>query len=451
MSANQRRLSRRSFLQATATALGATAVSRPCRAAAQSRPNFLFILCDQMNLDAMSYLGNLHVRTPNLDRLARRGVLFTESHSTNPVCSPARSSLFTGRMPLETGVVHNDLPIRAGMPNLGEWLQGQAGYDAVYCGKWHLPQGYGYAGMAGFRALPTGTGQGAADDAWVSRTCEAYLRHRNLKQDAPFLLVASFMQPHDICYWMISPESLVPEDLAFPALADQLPALPPNHKAFPEGPPQIGAGYAGFTTELRWRYYLYCYYRMVEMLDHDVGRLLDALEQTGLAENTVIVFTADHGEGAARHSNVQKWHPYDESMKVPMIWSCPSRMARGTIDRAHLVSGLDLMSTLCDYAGIEAPPGAMGLSLRPLLEGRPMPWRDYLVCDWKAEGKIVRTPQYKLVTYGGEPQVQLFDLQQDPWEMTNLASEARFAATIKTHQRRLQEWESRLERAPAQA
>ncbi|MBM3497070.1 MAG: DUF4976 domain-containing protein [Armatimonadetes bacterium] len=445
-------LDRRSFLRASASAAGATAAlasgARLARAA-EPRPNFLLVLCDQMNLDAMSHLGNPHVRTPNLDRLAQRGVTFMESHSTSPVCSPARSSLVTGRMPVETGVVHNDLPIRPGMPNLGEWLRDRAGYETVYCGKWHLPQGYAYAGMPGFRALPTGSGQGALDDAWVSRTCEAYLRNRGRKRDEPFLLVASFMQPHDICYWMIGPETLVPGEMPFPALVDELPALPPNHKSFPDGPPQVGTGYPNFDTDLRWRYYLYCYYRMVEMLDSDVGRLLDALEQTDLADDTVVVFTADHGEGAGRHSNVQKWHPYDESMKVPMLCTCPSRVRPGLIDRTHLVSGLDVTSTFCDYAGIEPPPNARGLSLRPLLEGRTPEWRDHLVCDWKAEGKIVRTPQYKLVTYANEPQVQLFDMQQDPWEMTNLAGDARLAGTIEDHRRLLRDWTSRLDPAPA--
>jgi len=129
---------------------------------------------------------------------------------------------------------------------------------------------------------------------------------------------------------------------------------------------------------------------------------------------------------------------------------CPSRIEAGVIDRTHLVSGLDVMSTFCDYAGIDPPPNVRGLSLRPLLEGKPTEWRDHLVCDWKTEGKIVRTPQYKLVSYANEPKLQLFDMQQDPWEMTNLAGEARFASTIQEHQRLLQEWNARMEPAPKQ-
>jgi len=353
----------------------------------------------------------------------------------------------TGRMPIETGVVRNELPIRSGIPNLGEWLSTQADYETVYCGKWHLPQGFAPPDLAGFRTLPSGGANGAVDDAWVSRSCEAFLRHRAKKAKNPFLLVASFHQPHDICYWMIRPETLVPKETPFPHLAQELPELPPNHKSFPDGPPQVGTGYAGFDTELRWRYYLYCYYRMVEMLDNDVGNLLNVLEQTGLAENTIVVFTADHGEGAGRHSNVQKWHPYDESMKVPMIWACPSRILRGVIDRSHLVSGLDIMSTLCDYAGIEPPPKCRGLSLRPLLEGKVTPWRDHLVCEWKGEGRIVRTKQFKLVVFGQEPKVQLFDMQRDPWETNNLAADPAMAPVIEHHRSLLAAWNARMEPA----
>ncbi len=447
-------LSRREFMKAGALGLGALAAGVSPGLAAPTvqggaRPNFLFILCDQMNLDAMSALGNPHVSTPNLDRLAASGVTFMQSHSTNPVCSPARSSLMTSRMPVETGVVHNDLGIRPGMPNMGRWLGDEGGYETVYCGKWHLPHGYAPPGLDGFHVLPTGSGQGQGDDAWVSRTCEAYLRNRARSSASdPFLMVASFMQPHDICYWMINPRTLVPDELPFAELADQLPALPPNHKSFPAGPKRIGKGYAGFTTDEQWRYYLYCYYRMVEMLDADVGRLLDAMYDTGLAKDTVIVFTADHGEGAGRHSNVQKWHPYDESMKVPMLCSWPGHIREGLVDEEHLVCGLDLVPTLCDYAQIKTPPRALGRSLRPVLEGGSTSWREYVVSEWKGQGRIVRTPQYKYVCYEGDPAVQLFDMAKDPWEMVNLAEQPGHGDIIKDHQKLLADWNTQMDLAP---
>ena len=445
-------VSRREFLKTGAVVAAALAAGpmRVVQAAPKGKaPNFLYIVCDQMNLDAMSALGCRWVQTPNLDRLASRGVLFTQSHSTNPVCSPARSALFTGRMPVETGVVHNELAIREGIPNLGEWLSSQAGYDTAYCGKWHLPMGFATPAIKGFRALPSGRSNGQIDDAWVSRSCEAFLRNRAKEGGSPFLLVASFHQPHDICYWMLSPETLVPKELPLDSIRGQLPELPPNHRSRPPGPAKVGNGFPGFDTDLRWRYYLYCYYRMVEMLDQDVGRLLDALEDTGLAEETVVVFTADHGEGAGRHGNVQKWHPYDESMKVPMIWSCPGSMEQGLVDSAHLVSGVDVMSTVCDFAGVAPPPDARGFSLRPLLEGRAdTPWREFIVAEWQYEGRIVRTPRHKLVTWGNDPAVQLFDVEKDPWETANIADQPGSDAIIAEHRKMLDGWNASMDVAP---
>lgn len=445
-------MTRRDFLRTGAAVAGGLALGmapgRPAVAQPADRPNFLFVICDQMNLDAMSCLGNPYVRTPHLDRLAARGTLFMESHSTNPVCSPARSSLMTGRYTQETGVVTNTLPIRDGIPHIGEWLSGQ-GYETVYCGKWHLPHGFAPANLPGFKTFPAGPGEGMGDDCFVSRSCEAFLRNRAGEDGRPFLMVASFHQPHDICYWMISPDTLVPDRMPFPQLAADLPALPPNHTSRPRGmPEQAGWGFAGFDTDERWRYYLYCYYRMVEMLDHDVGLLLQALEETGHAQDTVIVFTSDHGEGAGRHGNVQKWHPYDESMKVPMIWSWPGVIREGAVDDERLVSGVDVVSTLCDFAGVEAPPLARGLSLRPLLEGRPAPWRDHLVSEWKGGGRIVRTPRYKYVMHADSQAVALFDMQDDPWEMENLAGEPGHADRLVHHREMLTQWEARLDVAP---
>jgi len=445
-------ISRRGFLQAGSATLAGLALARAAAVEpgpGVRRPNLLLIMVDQMNLDAMSGLGNPHVRTPHLDRLAARGTLFLESHSTNPVCSPARSSLLTGRMPTETGVTQNDIAIRAGMPTFGEWLRDRAGYETVYCGKWHLPGSIFMRGFAGFRPLPGGGGQGAVDDGWVTRSCETYLRRRAGESDGrPFALVASYLQPHDICYWMIHPETLVSTTVPFPRLSGELPALPPNHRSRPEGPERARTPYTRFGTDEQWRYYLYCYYRMVEMLDHDVGRLLEALADTGLEENTLVLFTSDHGEGAGRHGNVQKWHPYDESMKVPLICALPGRVRAGIRDTGHLVSGLDVMSTFCDYAGVAPPPNVRGLSLRPLLEDRPTPWRQALVCEWQRLGRIVRTPQYKLVTYGEEQAVQLFDLRADPWETASVADTPAGAALVAEHRRVLREWEAGLDPCP---
>ncbi len=441
------RTNRRQFLQATAAGAGVFAAGlAPSTEAAElpalagSKPNFLFVICDQLGLDAIAAHGCPDVHTPNMDRLIRRGVSFTGSHSTSPVCSPARSSLFTGRMPVETGVISNNRAIHPSCPNLGQWLT-RAGYESYYGGKWHIPDGYPTK-IAGFEVLPVGAGQGDLVDTVVSRWGESFLKSRTSK--TPFCLVASLMQPHDICYWAIQGPRLVPKELPFEALVGKLPELPPNHKSRPPAPAKLDKmAYKGFSDE-QWRYYLYIYYRQVEMADADLGRILDALDDSGQADNTVVVFTSDHGDGRGRHSHVQKWYPYEESVKVPMIVSCPGRVAEGVVDGEHLVSGLDVICTLSDYAGLDAPPDSQGRSLRPLLEQKSTTWRDFVSSEHHIDGRMLRTNRYKYVRYPGDPVEQLFDMEVDPWEMKNLYDDPALADVVADHRKMLDAWESSL-------
>lgn len=449
-------ISRREFIKLGAAGAGGVLLSGREAEAAEAatpamprRPNFLFILCDQLSLNAIAAHGCKWARTPNLDRLIARGVTFMESHSTNPVCSPARSSLFTGRMPVETGVTTNNLPIAAGIPNMGQWF-GQHGYRPVYCGKWHIPGGSPAPGD-GFTVLPQVGSQGCLKDGVIGRSIEAWLKSDQGSE--PFVLVASPLQPHDICYWAIHRDRLVPEEPALPFanLKELLPELPPNNASRPPAPPPLDkAGIVDFTPE-QWRYYLYNYFRMVEMLDADVGRMLDALEDSGKAGNTIVIFSSDHGEGGGRHGHIQKWYPYEEGVKVPLIVSCPGRVGEGARDATHLVSGVDIISTMCDYAGIPAPPHARGLSLRPLLEGKaPQEWREFVVSEHHNDlGRMVRTADWKYVHYKNEPIEQLFDMKNDPWEMKNLYDDPKYAEVMQAHRKRLEEWEGKMIPAPA--
>jgi arylsulfatase A-like enzyme len=307
-----------------------------------------------------------------------------------------------------------------------------------------LPYGY-QVDVPGFTTLPCGGGQGDLADSIVSRSSETYLKTRSSRQ--PFVLVSSLMQPHDICYWAIQDKELVPPGLPFERLADNLPPLPPNHTARPKAPEYLdNIKYTRYSEE-QWRYYLYIYYRQVEMLDADVGRILDGLEDAGLEEDTVVCFTSDHGDGRGRHMHVQKWYPYEESVKVPFIMSCPERMESGVRDETSLLSGIDILPTFCDFAGLDAPEGTTGASVRPLCEGRPnAPWRDYVVADTHVIGRMVRTDRWKFVTYEDDPVEQLFDMDNDPWETQNLAGEDQYASIIEDHRQMLTEWESRLDK-----
>lgn len=441
----QTQLTRRGFLK-TGVAAGLGGLVSGChphRTAAAFRPteapNFVYIICDQLSLDAISAHGCPYVRTPNIDRLVASGVTFMNSHTTDPVCSPARSSLLTGRMPSETGVVSNGRPIADGISNIGEWL-GAQGYETVYSGKWHLPDPRGLE-IPGFTVLPSAPAKsfGAVGDRVISRSCEAFLRGRS--GDRPFLLLASFVQPHDICLHA----TLVPaSDAAVGYLGDRLPPLPPNYDAQPTAPRQIAAlPFRGF-SDAQWRYHRYIYFRQIEMLDAEVGRLLDALEDSNRKANTVVVFTSDHGEGAGRHRLLGKGNPYEEAVKVPLVVSCPGRMESGLRNDRHLVTGLDIVSTVCDYAGVDAPPGVHGLSLRPLLENRDTPWREFVVAEIRGTGRMLRTADCKYVHFPGDPVKQLFDMRNDPLETTNLYDRPKYAAVLDQHRKLLEEWEAGL-------
>ncbi|MCL4401962.1 MAG: sulfatase-like hydrolase/transferase [Acidobacteria bacterium] len=466
-------ISRRDLLKA-----GTAAAAWPARAAA-GRPNILIVVCDQMCIDAISAHRAQYpdrqwaahwVTTPNLDRLITRGVSFTQSHSENPVCCPARSAIFTGRWSVETGVIQNNIGIDRNVPNMGQWFEQNSDYERVYCGKWHIggqwnyPLVSGNRKIPGFDTMPVGNEvTGGVSDYEVSSSVEAYIR--NHRGPRPFLMVAGLLNPHDICFW----PRLVRNDEIF-QLGDKLPPLPPNHLLNPRVP--FAMGNAGRFTDAGWRYYIHDYARMIEKLDGDVGRMLNAVEERG--GDTLMIFTGDHGEGLGRHGRLQKWFPFDSALKVPFIASWPGHFRQGVVDTSHLVSGVDIMPTVCDYAGIQAPPHARGQSLRPLVEGRGTPWRDSVFAELQLTTHIVRTGRYKYVKFykstrdfekpfltdSGEASIfdparvnrfqvhdycMFYDMEKDPWEMNNLADDPAFAGEIRAHDKLLREqYEARI-------
>jgi arylsulfatase A-like enzyme len=359
-------------------------------------------------------------------------------------------------MPSETGVNHLHPPasIRAGMPNIGEWLGTQAGYDCVYAGKWHVPACHSYH-IPGFRVLASGQDhRGDVSDVTVSHAAEAFLRGRKGRQ--PFLFVASLTQPHDICDWLRlnQQHKKVPP---IPVSRAALPPLPGNFRAMPteaeyvrryrveKCEPNIGGW---DTTE--WRWYLWNYYRMVEMADAELGRILRALEASGQAENTLVIFTSDHGEGMGEHRLDRKNFHYEAAIKVPLVFSWPGRLPRHVVNRRALVSGIDLMPTMCGFAGIDPPPLTTAVNLRPVLEGRTRETRPCLAVEMsvRATGRVLRTPDFKYAAFANDGVEQLFDMKNDPGETRNLAGRAPFRDILESHRQRLAEWERKLDRSP---
>ena len=410
------------------------------------RPNVLLITTDQQAALAVGAAGTTDLSTPAMDALGERGVRFERAYCTFPLCTPSRASLYTGRMPHEVGADYNNKPIAAEFRS-GEMgnLMAAAGYDCAYGGKWHVPEieigeGHGFRKICGF------------DDWALADRCIDFLR---TPRSAPFFLVASFDNPHNICEH--SRRQRLPWGPVPHAPVGECPNLPANFEVPAYEPSLIkherAMKPAAELTEDEWRVYRHTYYRLVEKVDADVARIMAALEEAGQGGDTLVIFTSDHGDGMGAHRWNQKWVLYDESTRIPLIVrppaGCPAR-----VDEEHLVSnGLDLLPTICDYAGVQPPADLRGRSLRPLIDGEAgagvAGWRDHVVAETcfgpdvgaAQQARMVRTARYKYCLYGsGRNREQLFDLERDPGEMVNLAVEARYAGELARHRALLKAW-----------
>ncbi|MHC4556890.1 MAG: sulfatase family protein [Planctomycetota bacterium] len=455
----ERLVNRRDFMKlgGSAVALLASGVaSEKTHAALQSSKsepkNILLIFTDQQHIDTIAAGGCRHVQTPALDRLKNSGVSFTQSYSANPLCSPARSAVFTGRTSSECAVHVNGRSIRSDIPNLGQWFSEHTDYDTFYAGKWHLPRSYTNK-IPGFKVINTGIGGfGYLCDTAMSRACEGFLRNRS--KSKPFLLVASFMQPHDICEWLRLNMNN-PGKLRYPELAGELPELPENFEFDANEPEAIrqrrlgNEPFKGNWDKEQWRYYRWSYYRNIEHVDAEIGRVLQALEDSGHAKDTLVVLTSDHGEGMGHHQMVRKSCFYDETVRVPLLFSWPGYILENKIDATHLASGLDIMPTLCDFVGIKSPANMRGVSLRAILEAGGGLGRDCIVSEVSSNsGRMVRTQNWKYITYKDDAIEQLFGMKDDPGETKNLAAGSRYASILTEHRKLLQQWESHLDVPP---
>ncbi len=418
-----------------------------------NKPNILFIMTDQQTVSALSCAGNPHVKTPNLDRLAARGMRFTQSYVSHPLCVPSRASIFSSRMPHELGIYGNTMDAvleTKGVPTMGELFQA-AGYETAYAGKWHVHSGFpAYEKkkntVPGFTVLPMGgrdPRQGDKKTEEKAPQCDPYVAEAAVKflrqpHDKPFLLTVSLLNPHDICEFSIYEgfRKMLPADPA------QLPPLRANVHDTEKLPSVLTSDMKRTKdwTDLQWLQYLWIYYRLVESSDGLIGRVLDVLDQTGLSSNTIVVFTSDHGEMMGSHQMVTKQKLYEESVAVPLIIAPPD--AAPGVDRQHLISGLDLMPTFLDYAGIAAPASLEGRSLRPVVEGKAAAWREFVVAEtMEPEARMIRTARYKYICFGaGENREQFFDEERDPGELHNLINHAELASEVDRHRTLLKEW-----------
>lgn len=412
------------------------------------RPNFLFICTDHYTAQAFSYVGNPNVKTPNLDGLARDGVFFNNAYCAYPLSTPSRASFITGLMPHENSVNRNRLPLpeRFEANSLGHLLK-DAGYNAAWYGKWHIGKldeaKHGFEGNS-------------CPDAIIAKSVIDFLKKQNIK-GKPFFIAASYSNPHNICE--VGRRQPLPDatiDWESIPLKD-CPNVRPNFARNAFAPEileieqkQNPLNYPGYYySQEDWRRYLYAYYRLVEHVDAQIGEVITALKDLGLYDNTMIIFTSDHGDGLGSHAWNQKTSLHEEVACIPFIVKSPNKKNESRYSKALISNGLDLLPTICDYAGARIPVGLKGKSLRPILDGKADKIHEAVFVETVfAEGDglgthgwSVRTENYKYTIYSmGKYREQLFDMLNDRNEMVNLAVENRMKDELDRCRRLLYQW-----------
>lgn len=403
------------------------------------KPDIILIMTDQQTASAMSCTGNPYVETPNLDRLAERGIRFTNAYCTAPVSGPSRAAMFTGHYPDEIGMIRNaaTLPDSLAERTLGTFVIA-AGYDCAYGGKWHVgPQGSVPDGVYGFHRLYP------HDDNGLAEACIDYL---NASHDKPFFLVASFDTPHNIC------EFAREQDLPWGAIQlserkKDWPRLPRNFRRKPWEPDVItyeqGANYGAYPvvrwTRKDWRRYRAAYFTLVEKVDAEIGKLLDAID----FDNTVVIFTSDHGDGVGAHRWNQKSALYEEVVNIPLIVCLPGGAHSGEVREQLVSNGIDIFESICDWTGADAE--GQGHSFRAVAEN-DAEGQEFIVTETTFDkgvtrGWMLRTADYKYVLYDkGKNREQLFNMHSDRLEKHNLTGKKRYRSTLQEHRELLDRW-----------
>jgi len=443
-------LTRRQFVKIAATAMPIAAAGRQLFAAQKSanrKPNIVYVLTDQWRAQATGYAGDPNVKTPNLDALASKSVNFENAVSVCPVCTPYRASLLTGRYPLSTGMFLNDLYLPSEELCMAEVFT-EAGYDTGYIGKWHL-DGHGRSaftprdrrqGFDYWKAIECDHNYNkshyyAGDDStslmWkgydaYAQTADAqeYIR-RHANSEKPFLLVIAYGGPH-------FPHDTAPEELKSHYPPDSIklrPNVPEKMKSLAQKEAQ--------------GYYAHC-----TALDRCVGNLQKTLEETDNADNTIFVFTSDHGEmlGSQGQAPCQKQRPWDESIRVPFLLRYPVVSGPNGWTVKTPINTPDILPTLLSLAGIKIPDSVEGEDLSRLVVNKKtdedraaLVMNVYPFSDYRT-GKAFRGIRTSRYTYVRDPEGPwlLYDNQADPYQMKNLVGIAEHAELQKELDARLQ-------------
>ncbi|MCY3781671.1 MAG: sulfatase-like hydrolase/transferase [Chloroflexi bacterium] len=412
----------------------------------QSPPNILFVLADQLGARWLPLYGHSVVSTPQLKRFADQSTVFERAITSAPVCTPYRGCLLSGLYPSQTGVRENGGTYPADVPSIADHLK-ENGYRTHYIGKWHLsgapqenrwvpPQSRaGFQNFIGWESHHVDHFAGLIwkDDPDSAMNMPGHetdaltdIAIQQLEQcaseDVPFFLMLSYQAPHPPC----SPPQVYAEhydnhELVTEANADHSAWF--RHEAW-------GADY----DVARFRQ---LYFGEISHLDAAFGRLLSALERLGLMEDTLVVFTSDHGEMAGAHGLFGKGVMCEESLHVPLIVRGPGQSTGW--QNSFPVATIDLMPTLLDYAGCQVPPSPASVSLRPYIEGQS-PGSDRIVIS-EYHNFCATSERWKLVTKGRRLVAEgLYDIAEDPQELNNRLGDSKCAGILDELSQALARW-----------
>ncbi|MDY7109279.1 MAG: sulfatase-like hydrolase/transferase [Planctomycetota bacterium] len=460
------------------------------------RPNILFIFADDHAAQAVGAYGSRINRTPNIDRLAAEGMLFSNCFVTNSICAPSRAVILTGRHSHLNGVPTNREVFDGAQTTFPKLLR-EAGYETAMIGKWHLksdPTGFDHwevlIGQGPYYNPPMKTPGGVVHhtgyttDIITDLALDWLERERDPKK--PFLLMCQHKAPHR--NWQPGPDHLTMyDDVVIPEPAtlfddyegrasgaknqemtiahhlspNDLKLVPPRNltekqlerwnAAYEEKNAAFRAADLEGDARTRWNYqrYIKDYLRAVASVDHNIGRMLDYLDESELAENTIVIYCSDQGFYLGEHGWYDKRWMYEESLRMPFIVRWPGAVEAGS-ENAQLVQNLDFAPTFLDAAGVPIPDQMQGHSLLPILfNGRAGGWRDaiyYHYYEFPAVHSVprhygIRTDRYKLIHYYQLDEWELFDLHADPNELRSAYAEPAYAALVpqlKARLRRLQ-------------
>ena len=450
------------------------------RAKAASRPNVLFLICDDLNCDLGCY-GHGMVKSPNIDRLATRGVRFERAYCQYPLCGPSRASFMTGLYPDQTLIRSNSIRIRERLPDVVSFSQlfRKHGYTADRVGKiyhYGVPTAIGTDGHDDpdswdhkvnprgrdkddepiiFSLVPgrfggtlswlaaDGTDEEQTDGIGASAAIK-FLKTYAAKR-TPFFLAVGFYRPHTPYvapkrYFDMYPRERIVLPRTPEGYLDTLPV--PARKSITRKKEQVN-----LADDLARRA-IQAYYASTTFADAQVGRVLDALEQLGLAENTIILFTSDHGYHMGEHGHWQKTTLFENAARVPLIISVPGMKSAGR-STASPAEMTDFYPTLADLCGLAKPKHLAGVSLKPVLDDVAATPRTAAFTQY-ATGYSIRTERYRYSEWGpdGRDGAELYDHESDPQEMVNLVERTAHAKTVAELSKLLRERTAEANRAP---